>query len=633
MKKILVKSTIMFGLLWATGSVNAQQKSIHLSSEIKVIFEGVSKPIRTLSQFEEKTSTKKQVAPENESIRKGMKYFDNDPLPNGKDPALQTNYQFSSAASSVQILSNWQGIDPGADPSDNTMSVGPSHVVQLVNGSGTPIRVYNKSNGSILANTSVSAIAGKGNIGDPNIIYDYQADRYILLVINSIFFGDLTVCVSKTNNPAGQYYIYNLKTGGLFGRDFPDFPKLSVWGDSYFITTNAAGPYIYALDRSNMLIGATARSSQRFKLSDFPGGGVQACSPVFATGTALPPANSKPIIMRLFDAAWTSTTTDIDVLEFYEMNINWSNSALSTISGPNKISVNAFDSKVCNDFNSGSCIPQQNTNRRLDALGAIVYDKAQYRNFGSYESIVCTYMVDGNNNDVAGLRWYELRRSGGNWSVFQQGTYAPNDNAHRWLGSIAINASGTIAMGYNTSGNTLFPGIRVTARNKNDAAGTMTATETIVQAGTAAKTSSNRYGDYNAMLEDPTDGSFWFSSNYNPSSTVRTNIVHFKVNASVPISNGQVNTKIAISDNIMASFQISPNPAIDRIVLKWTSASTQNMPVQILDFKGHVWIEKLLPVAVGNNLQTILLDQIKPGTYFIRCHTDQGVYTQQFIVE
>lgn len=620
-------------VLFASSASRAQQVKVHPDAAIPVIFEGVSKPISSLSPAAERQSGALDKAPENEFVRKGMKYFDNDPLPGGKDPALQATYATAGvAASSIQILSNWQGLTSSSDPSDNTLAVGPSHVVQMVNGGGTAIRVYNKSTGAVIANTSVSNIVGKANAGDPNIVYDYQADRYAMLVISSINGGDLTLCISKTNNPSGQYYIYTVATGGLFASDFPDYPKLAVWGNSYFVTTNASGPYVYAIDRANMLTGATARTAQRFKLSDFPGGGVQACSPVFATGSTQPPANSNPIIMRLFDAAWTSSSTDVDALELYTMNINWTNSSLSTMTGPVKLNTSAFDTKICNDFNSGTCIPQKNTSQKLDAIGSIIYDKAQYRNFGTHESIVCTYMVDGNNNNVGGVRWYELRRSGSNWSIFQQGTYAPNDNTHRWMGSISINAAGVIALGYNATGKTLFPGIRVTARAKTDALGQMTASETIVQNGTNPKTSSNRYGDYNGMLADPTDGSFWFTANYNPTNSPKTNIVHFKVNTSAPIVLGEraesLNATVGAQE-----FQVSPNPAKDKIILRWQSLTNYNMPVQIIDLQGRVLLERLLPSVLGDNNQVIELQQVTAGTYFIRCHTPEGAVTKQLIIQ
>ena len=344
-------------------------------------------------------------------------------------------------------------------------------------------------------------------------------------------------------------------TGGLFGSTFPDFPKLGVWGNSYFITTNSGGPYIYALDRTSMLAGTAAKPSQKFTLADFPGGGVQAASPVSLIGSVNAPGSSKPIIIRAFDDAWTSQT-DVDDLELYTMTINWSNSSNSSISGPLKLNTAAFDSKICNDFNSSTCITQEGSTKKLDALGAIISDKAQYRKFATYESIVCCVFADAGSNTGA-IRWYELRKSGtANWSIFQQGTYAPADAQNRFIGSISQNSAGSIALGYNISGSTEFPGQRVTGRVLADANGDLTAPETIVEAGTAAKTSSNRYGDYNAMICDPTDGSFWFTANYNPAASPKTNIVHFQINNAAPLSFADAVPKISANKILLA-----PNPA------------------------------------------------------------------------
>lgn len=625
-----------FSLLFLGNIItNAQVISIKPDRIVPLNLDHVSPALSALADEDLEKSGPPRKGPENESLKKNIPYFTNDPLPGGRDGALQTNYgaaMQSPAAASVQILSNWAGINPGADPSDNTLAVGPNHVIQMVNGNNTSIRIYNKANGATLKNTNVKAISGKSNAGDPSIIYDYQADRFVFLVISSINSGDLTICVSKTNDPTGQYYIYTLPTGGSFANDFPDYPKLAVWGDSYFVTTNASGPYVYALDRANMLTGATALAAQRFTMKDFPGGGVQACSPVFATGSNTPPTGSKPIIMRLFDAAWTSTGSDVDALELYTMNINWNNPSLSTMTGPTKLTVNAFDSKICNSFNSGTCIPQKNTSKKLDAIGSIIYDKAQYLNFGTHESIVCTYMVDGNNNNVAGVRWYELRRSGGQWSVFQQGTYAPNDNTHRWMASISINNNGTLALGYNVSGSTLFPGIRVTARNSSDGTGLMTAAEAIVQSGTVAKTSSNRYGDYNGMLADPTDGSFWFTANYNPTSSPKTNIVHFKVNSVAAVQGTQMASASAM-EPFRSSLQATPNPATGQTTISWQSNFSGTAPLQISDATGRIVLEKRIEIKKGVNELVLSLAGIQAGSYFIKLQNVSEVLTTTLLIQ
>jgi len=47
------------------------------------------------------------------------------------------------------------------------------------------------------------------------------------------------------------------------------------------------------------------------------------------------------------------------------------------------------------------------------------------------------------------VRWYEIRRTNGQYSLFQQGTYAPGDGVHRWMGSIAQDRKGNAALGYS----------------------------------------------------------------------------------------------------------------------------------------------------------------------------------------
>ena len=57
--------------------------------------------------------------------------------------------------------------------------------------------------------------------------------------------------------------------------------------------------------------------------------------------------------------------------------------------------------------------------------------------------------VEVEGADQAGIRWFELRRTppgSGNWTLFQEGTHAP-DTDNRWVGSIAMDEAGNIALG------------------------------------------------------------------------------------------------------------------------------------------------------------------------------------------
>lgn len=94
--------------------------------------------------------------------------------------------------------------------------------------------------------------------------------------------------------------------------------------------------------------------------------------------------------------------------------------------------------------------------------------------------------VDVNGADLAGIRWYELRKAGGGpWSIFQQGDYSP-DGTNRWMGSIAMDRNGNIALGYSVSSSTVFPGIRYTGRVSSEPLGTMPQGEFTILDGVAS---------------------------------------------------------------------------------------------------------------------------------------------------
>ncbi len=98
--------------------------------------------------------------------------------------------------------------------------------------------------------------------------------------------------------------------------------------------------------------------------------------------------------------------------------------------------------------------------------------RLQYRNFDTYQTLVTNHTVDVNGADRAGIRWYELRNSGSGWSIRQQATYSP-DNNHRWMGSIAMDKAGNMALGYSVSSSSVFPSIRYAGRLASDSLNTL----------------------------------------------------------------------------------------------------------------------------------------------------------------
>ncbi|MGH2723210.1 MAG: hypothetical protein ACRDI0_02910 [Actinomycetota bacterium] len=138
-----------------------------------------------------------------------------------------------------------------------------------------------------------------------------------------------------------------------------------------------------------------------------------------------------------------------------------------------------------------------------------------YRNFGGHETLLGTFTVGGGLGDVgAAIRWFELRRSGGGWTLFQEGTHDPGDGHDRFMGSIAMDGAGNIALGYTVSSSTLFPAIRYATRAPGDPPGTFQPEAVLIDGG-GSQTGSNRWGDYSAMSVDPAnDCSFWYTNEF-----------------------------------------------------------------------------------------------------------------------
>jgi hypothetical protein len=179
--------------------------------------------------------------------------------------------------------------------------------------------------------------------------------------------------------------------------------------------------------------------------------------------------------------------------------------------------VAAFN-RACNGSN---CVPQPNTTQKLDSLGDRLMYRLGYRRFADgHESLVVNHSVDVGTG-VSSVRWYELRNAPGQTVgsaapvVAQQSTLPASDGIHRWMGSVAMDQAGDMALGYSTSNASVFPSIRYTGRLASDAAGTMQA-ETLVKAGTGSQLQNlSRWGDYSAMTVDPVDDcTFWFTTEY-----------------------------------------------------------------------------------------------------------------------
>ncbi len=512
----------------------------------KAVFFDISPPLRD--------QVSKPVTKDDNSWKDGVirNYFDptigmgqKAGLPDFTDLAIQHN---PGMLPSDTTLQNFDGLGNGSGsvPPDTHGEAGPNHYFQVVN---TSYAIFNKTGNMIFgprANSSIwNGLPNNQNSGDAVVLYDETANRWLFTQFslpnypNGPFFQ--MIAVSQTPDPTGSWYRWEYQFSQM-----PDYPKFGVWPDGYYMSANRfaggwTGTGAYAYDRTAMLAGdpAAQRISFEFLLS---GEGFITMIPSDCDG-AFPPAGTPNYFSYI-------KTNGLQHLGIYEFHVDWTNPANATFGNSTYLNVTPFATLATG-------VPQKNTTILLDGISDRLMYGTKYRKFNTHNALVLNHTVSAAGG-AAGVRWYELRKTGGGgWSIYQQSTYAPADNKSRWMGSIAIDTAGTIALGYSVSSSTMFPAIRYTGRLKTDPVNTMTMAEkTIVQGGgsqTGIWSGRSRWGDYSAMSVDPSSPTtFWYTTEYYASTSTsnwQTRIGSFTFGNVFSISTSAFPSSICIGDS------------------------------------------------------------------------------------
>lgn len=414
-------------------------------------------------------------------------------------------------------------------PPDTNGAVGPTQYIQWVN---TSFAVFDKATGTRLMGPAPANALWKGfgggcetnNDGDPIVLFDKVAQRWIFTQF-SVSTKPYLQCFAISAGPDATTGTYTRFAFSFGNTDFPDYPKMGIWQNAYYLSFNIfrngfrfSGPRACAVDRTAALGGATPTMICT-QLSSSTG----SILPADVDGSAQPPSGAPEYFI-----AYGS-----NVLQVYKFSPNFASASSSTFTGPTNVAVASF-TRACS---GGTCIPQPGTNQNLDSLADRLMYRLAYRNQGTTgEYLVVNHSVK-TSTAASGIRWYQLKADPAtrNLSVAQQGTYSP-DASSRWMGSIAMDKCGNIAVGYSVSdASATYPSIRVTGRTPTDPAGQLQ-TETPVIAGTGSQlTNLSRWGDYSAMTVDPSDdATFWYTAEYmktNGTFNWNTRVVSFKINS------------------------------------------------------------------------------------------------------
>ncbi len=442
-----------------------------------------------------------------------------------------------------------EGSSTQRNPSDNSLAVGPDHVIQIIN---SRLAIFTKTGTAVLGPVETRTVfqnfggpCETQNNGDAVVRYDQLAARW--LIVMPVFSKHLlrsapqpgpavrlgtrdsplgtrdsalgtrmpsaegrvpsyAMCyaISTGSDPMGPYYRYE------FSRAlFPDYPRPAVWPDGYYVPTSTGDEVIQkhacVVERAKMLVGGDAR--EQCVVID----GVNFLNNADLDGPELPPPGA-PNIMLAAGGAQLRKIMEDDGIYASTFHVDWEDSTKTKVTGPTRIPVARYH-YLC-DGQLTDCVPQPGTDRRLDAQGDKLMARVVYRRIGNQESIVAVHSVNTKAGG-GGVRWYEFRLDRARQvRLYQQGTYAP-DRFYRWMASPAMDRKGNIGIGYSFGGTPHFAGQRFAGRMAGDPKGRLTLRETILATGEAAQTNTMRWEDYTQTAMDPTDDcTIWYVGDY-----------------------------------------------------------------------------------------------------------------------
>ncbi|SNR48790.1 T9SS type A sorting domain-containing protein [Dokdonia pacifica] len=486
-------------------------------------------------------------------------------LPAGPDPLLQKQGEVQAIQGRAPVASF--GAHQGTVLNDPTGAIGPNHYVYAFN---SGFGILDRSGNVLLPEASLGTIFPGETLGDPVVVYDRYADRFIIMQFSNTPNGFL-IAVGQGPDPVNDgWFTYRFNTGS-----FPDYEKLSIWSDGYYITANkdqgsiTTSEVVFAVERDEMLVGNPNAQLIGFPLPGASNNGFYSPGGFNATGPTLPPVGVPHPIVYMQDDSWSGVSQDH--LKVWDISVNWNNPTSSSISSPQQINTASFDAV----FNGGSFnnLDEPGSGPNIDAIQATMMYMTNYRRFGTHNSAVMNFVVDVSGNDTrAGIRWYELRQTGDNqpWTIYQEGTYS-QPSYSVFCGSIGMDFQGNIGLGYTIVSNSIFTSLRYTGRLASDPLGTMTVAEqNIVDGNAQTNRPDGRYGDYSQLTIDPTDDlTFWHIGEYmnGSAATVRkSHVAAFQIGSAVPDSDPpSTPTSLAASNTTATSTDLSWNASTDNI--------------------------------------------------------------------
>src|SRR5579862_1891182 len=478
--------------------------------------------------------------------------------------------EISTASATAQVVTSFEGIDASQVPNPEAMvdasgAVGTKQFMEYTNVyfqaydkiTLAPLWATPQAINSIWKSNGITSCNAVNN--DGMIIFDRLAMRWVVGIHTSTA-NNYNYCLAVSSSDdltVATWYTYVFPMDSFLGTNpegqtyFPDWPKIATWSNGYYVGIDLndtsqnfreVGTLVCAFDRANMLVNGTARTPICASQMSSPAGSIylaHSLIPADIEGTTAPPLGRDEFYTSIENPTLGGGVVTSTTFNLWDFHADFSDPTDATLTQLT-ISESPYQPGCYTAGMPGNtiCVPEPssaNTGQTIDSVGDRFMPGMSYRNFGSYESFLVSHTVQASSgkNQQTAIRWYELRDNGGGTpALYQDGNINPDNSTYRFMPSIAEDASGNAAVGYNVSSSSLHPGMNAayfSLTNPN------APTEIVLYDGAGDEENTWHMGSYSSMTVDPEDGcTFWYVAQYFPTNQTGspawgTRINNFKV--------------------------------------------------------------------------------------------------------
>lgn len=376
-------------------------------------------------------------------------------------------------------------------PPDTMGAVGQNQIVELINGGYT---VFDKTTGAVIQRSTLdqfwtnSGVTPTNSSYDPRILYDSSSQRWFAAALdNANQANNFLVAVSNSSDLTSGWKAFKIDSDST-NQNWADFTTMGLNANGVYVAAN-----MFSIGANSTGTGTTILTLPK---SDFIAGSIAN----YTINQNLNPNTTGYTIQPVVSTSGSATQ------ELLYSAYNSNNFKRSTLSGSiNSPTLNTSGGFIpVTSYNAPTTADQPGTAPNIDAGDSRFSSNLILQNgyVWGVQSVV--------NNGRSALRWFELDST---TNTKKQEGLISDSNLDFYYGSIAVNNSGNVVIGFSGSGaNQYASSYAVLGQTVNGI--TTFNTPQLLKAGVASyqipNSTENRWGDYSATVVDPVDSNtFW----------------------------------------------------------------------------------------------------------------------------